>query len=786
MENNQRFWIFMVAASAIYLGWMWFNPPPQQPNKPAVNAEVAEKDPQKAAVADQEPDAPPADAADAADDVKDPEEKAAVAEAAGDDAAPEDADKQEQPAVTDLKIPQFPNKTVLIGSDDPDSGFRMAVTIDTRGAAIEYVELNDPRYRNLKDRQAPLKVVGSSDQADRDKLRKEQLQQDQLVLKVQSIFRKNCYKCHAKPGPAGGFRIDSRNGLLAGSDTGAPVVPGDPSHSLIVQAIRQENENFKMPPKGKKLSAEDINDIVRWIEIGAPMLTPMTLQVTVPQIEDQFAEAIESLNSVNWELVEKAKDGSKAVFRITSPDGRFELTKTYQVNKAKGDKPEDEVGAYVLDFDFSIKNLSKEAQNVNYVLQGPVGVPLESVVGARKFRDVQFAFLDREDKTFHSDSLSAQEIAEGETSLWDQPILKYIGVDAQYFAAFLQPANEPTLEDSYFRNYTQVASGTIDKEHPERTDISVSITSNDADLKPGETLTHEYELFAGPKRKELLEPHGAEAIMDLGWFGAIAKVMLWLLDMFYAVIPNYGVAIILLTVMVRLCMFPLSRKQALGAAKMQEIKPEIDALKKKYGDDREKMGRAQMELFRKHKYNPFSGCLVLFIQMPVFFGLYTALRSSVNLRMAHFLWIDNLAAPDALFPLGFNLPFTLGDTFNLLPIITIVLFIVQQKLFMPPPTDEQSAMQAKMMKYMMIFMGFMFYNVPAGLCVYFISSSLWGIAERKLLPKVQKHSSGGSDDDGSKGDKGGGSKGDGSPAPGSSPKATPKLGAAKKKSRPRR
>jgi len=773
----------MVASMAIWLGWIWFNTP-QADNKPAAIAEVAEKDPQKAPLADEKLDAPQADA-----DGEDADDKAAVVKAADDaaledaapeDAAPEDAEKQEKPAVADLKIPQFPQKTVRIGSDDPSSGFRMAVTVDTRGAAIEYVELNDPRYRNLQNRQSPLKVVGSIGQADRDTLRKKQRQQDQLVLKVQSIFRKNCYKCHAKPAPAGGFRIDTRNGLLAGSDTGAPVVPGDPSHSLIVEAIRQENENFKMPLKGKKLSAADINDVVRWIEMGAPMLTPMTLQVTVPQIETQFAAAIESLNSVNWELVEEAKDNSKAVFRITSPDGRLELTKTYQVNKVKGDNPEDEVDAYVLDFDFGIKNLADEPQSVNYVLQGPVGVPLENVETTRKYRDVQFAFLDRADKKFHSDSLSAKEIADGETSLWDQPILKYIGVDAQYFAAFLQPADEPTAEGSYFRNYTQIASGTIDEEHPERTDISVSITSNDADLQPGESLTHEYELFAGPKRKELLEPHGAEAIMDLGWFGAIAKVMLWLLDVFYAIIPNYGVAIIMLTVMVRMCMFPLSRKQALGAAKMQEIKPEIDALKKKYGEDREKMGRAQMELFRKHKYNPFSGCLVLFIQMPVFFGLYTALRSSVNLRMAHFLWIDNLAAPDALFPLGFDLPFSLGDTFNLLPIITIVLFIVQQKLFMPPPTDEQSAMQAKMMKYMMIVMGFMFYNVPAGLCVYFISSSLWGIAERKLLPKVQKRSSGGSDDDD------GGSNGDGSPAPGSGQKAAPKSGAAKKKSRPRR
>ena len=100
--------------------------------------------------------------------------------------------------------------------------------------------------------------------------------------------------------------------------------------------------------------------------------------------------------------------------------------------------------------------------------------------------------------------------------------------------------------------------------------------------------------------------------------------------------------------------------------------------------------------------------------------------------MASFLWIDNLAAPDALFEMSFSLPF-LGSDFNLLPLITVVLFYAQQKMFMPPPTTDEMAMQQKMMNFMMIFMGFLFYRVPAGLCVYFIASSVWGMSERKLL-----------------------------------------------------
>ncbi len=155
-------------------------------------------------------------------------------------------------------------------------------------------------------------------------------------------------------------------------------------------------------------------------------------------------------------------------------------------------------------------------------------------------------------------------------------------------------------------------------------------------------------------------------------------------------------------------------------------------------------------MFRKHNYNPLSGCLPIFIQMPVFMGLYRCLMVDIELRDAPLLshairWCSNLAAPDMLFDWSWFMPafvnsgvgmFGLGPYFNLLPILTIILFIVQQKMFMPPPADEQAAMQQKMMKYMMIFMGLMFFKVASGLCIYFIASSLWGLGERRFLPKT--------------------------------------------------
>jgi YidC/Oxa1 family membrane protein insertase len=154
-----------------------------------------------------------------------------------------------------------------------------------------------------------------------------------------------------------------------------------------------------------------------------------------------------------------------------------------------------------------------------------------------------------------------------------------------------------------------------------------------------------------------------------------------------------------------------------------------------------------MELYRKHDCHPLSGCWPALIQLPIFLGLYRSLSVDVELRQAPLLghavgWCSNLGAPDMLLRWDGWLwgvlsseTSLIGPYLNVLPIITIALFLVQQKLFMPPPADAQAASQQKMIKFMMIFMGIMFFKVASGLCIYFIASSLWSLAERKFLPK---------------------------------------------------
>jgi YidC/Oxa1 family membrane protein insertase len=315
-------------------------------------------------------------------------------------------------------------------------------------------------------------------------------------------------------------------------------------------------------------------------------------------------------------------------------------------------------------------------------------------------------------------------------------------------------------------------------------------------LKPGEPVVHKYVLYNGPNKVRLLNhlrldeetaglPPGAPAVdasevayylddlhldtltdYPTSWMGrafstiGLTQLVIWFTNLMHSVlwwiysavkyvappVVAYGLCILLLTVLVRGLMHPVSRKQARTTMRMQALKPELDKLKEKFKDDKQGLQMAQMELYRKHGINPLGSCWMLFLQMPVFLGLYYCLQESIHFRLAPFLWIKSLTAPDMLFRLPEWVPFInkwenygafyyLGPFFNVLPVIAVVLMVVQQKYTMPPATDEQTAMQQKWMKYSMILFGIFFYKVAAGLCLYFIASSLWGFAERKLLPK---------------------------------------------------
>lgn len=224
----------------------------------------------------------------------------------------------------------------------------------------------------------------------------------------------------------------------------------------------------------------------------------------------------------------------------------------------------------------------------------------------------------------------------------------------------------------------------------------------------------------------------------------VAPVILWIMAFFHGIVGNWGVAIILLTIVVKIAVFPIMRhsqvKMAAYQAKMAVVKPQIDAINKKFGDDPQRKNQETMKLYQQHKLSPpLGGCLPMFLQMPIFVGLFQALRSSILIRQEPFFgWIDDLARPDAFLDFGGPVvdfwPLSGVTSLNVLPLIMVVLWVAHQRS-MPKPTDPQQAQMHKMMAFMPILFGLILYNYAAGLSLYMITSSAIGIFEQKVIRK---------------------------------------------------
>jgi YidC/Oxa1 family membrane protein insertase len=251
------------------------------------------------------------------------------------------------------------------------------------------------------------------------------------------------------------------------------------------------------------------------------------------------------------------------------------------------------------------------------------------------------------------------------------------------------------------------------------------------ELAPNAAATYTALTYIGPKERDILAQaaggtHRLGDLIDLGFFAPVAKVLVGFLLKVHSVIPNWGVAIILLTVTARTLLFPLSWPGVVNTIRMREIKPEMDALNEKYKDDAQGRGLAQMELWRKHKVNPFKGCVPQLVSMPVWFALYTTLQTAVELYNIPFLWFPDLSQSDPLF----ILPFVIGGT-----------YFFQQKL-MPPQGGDPA--QQKLMMYMMpiMFTVFMLF-LPSGLGVYMFTNSVLAITQQTLVERYTRKTLGG-------------------------------------------
>jgi YidC/Oxa1 family membrane protein insertase len=689
----------------------------------------------------------------------------------------------EKPAaeITKLDDDLADEQIVVLGSMNAKKNFNLQVTLTTRGAGLlraEAVEQKKPgrfKYRALEHDGGYLGYLA--------------LRPHSTGARILSVPDGSPAASATCPTVAGGLVADdvlidiegkpitSENALQLAL---AKTKPGE----TVSVAVERTTAGIPQTLQFKAVLVEAPLDILRTEEFlseyvpgnieRASFLTSLaSLNGTrIPTGKDVLPVLSGTLKA-NWSMQPLAVEGGEGVeFRLPL-DGFLEATgRPKQIDLVKRYRllPKSNASdGYVLDLETVIVNRNEQSIDVSFRQQGVAGLTLEGWWYSVKISPHMFSAAGQRDviySTFGSGhniipTRTIVDYAKKTPALPDKLLfsesepeamrsLKYIGLDAQYFNASIQahPESADALTNLRQSGSTAVANvDALNKYQLQAANVSFWFETMDKKVEPGTELKQRYSIFIGPKDSTILASHGLDSAIEYGWpiFYAAALPLSWILHAFYAVVRNYGIAIIMLTVLVRGSMFPLGRKAALNAQKMQELQPELKKINDLYKDNMEKRGKAMQELYKKHNFQPLAGCLPLFIQLPVFIGLYRCLSVDISLRQEPLFpglaWCSNLAGPDMLADWSSWMPEIIagrgpgwfGPYFNILPLVTVALFLIQQKVLMPKATDEQTQMTQNMMQIMTIFMGVMFFKVPSGLCIYFITSSIWSLVERKLV-----------------------------------------------------
>lgn len=798
------------------------NPPPP----PDV---VAEADGEQAAPGDAEvaPDAAaqPARDRDAADDgVAGAADRSGLSADEADSAQDAEIAANAEFDVVDDQRAEAEPAWVTLGSLDENGPEKMLVWFNNRGAAIECIALNDARYTDLDDYHGYLGYLALSDTPAGVRIG--------AVGAGTPAARAEPLKESAGTGLRAGDLLEKFNDqpITSRAQFQALMEQTQPNQSVEVTVRRRVGNEDSLHQYGAILTRRPL-EVIRPEPRDAAKRSqehPYSYLLTLSQVGTKTADPyanetladLPKLDEVHWEvraIEDAAQPTIEFHYVLTTADlqgtgvaGPLRVIKRFRLPTVAPD--ESAAPGFHLDYEIEFRNEATSGDPVRLAYQqnGPTGLPLEgwwytykthpTHFGGAGVRDVVLKAAGGSHKMFTNPNVLERLEEYPNTPLLpmvpdgDLYRLQYVGVDAQYFASAILrvdaaegDANAKDTEnasDPYtFANAFALTAGPLDEVRQSRTDVTFRLVSLPQEIGPQQSYRQQFRIFAGPKHPEVLAHYNMGEVITYGWFRIVAKPLTWVLHAIYSVTRNYGIAIILLTVLVRGSMYPLGMQQARNAQKMQELAPEMRKIADKYKNDLEKRTAAQQELFRKHKYNPAAGCLPMLVQLPIFVGLYRALSVDIELRQAALIpglrWCSNLAGPDqflywenwAILP-DFLVSRTgfLGPYLNILPLVSVAFMMIHQKMFMPPPTDEQQEIQQKVMKFMMLFFAFMFFKVPAGLCLYFITSSAWGLAERKLLPKP----------------KAGGGTSDAVPAPTTPAPSRPVgNGSSKKESRPR-
>ncbi len=395
--------------------------------------------------------------------------------------------------------------------------------------------------------------------------------------------------------------------------------------------------------------------------------------------------------------------GNQGTLVMKGQGNGLEIERTYGFSK----------DSYVMNLDISVKNVSSAA------LQGAAelhqtGAPFREATAANRFLFTGAAYYLHESKE-EVDSDDFESVALTVTAPVD-----WAAYEGTYFMNAILPMGESAS------SLTMQSAG--------EDIVRMKVSSNLDTLQPGEEKIYSYQLYLGPKKLDILKSVGSNLnkAVNFGWFDVIAQPTLFLLNFFYGIFKNYGIAIILVTIIFKAIFWPITQKGLKSMKNMQKLQPKMVKLKEKYKDDPTKMNQEVMNLYKTYKVNPLGGCLPMVLQIPVFFALYKVLLMCVELRHAPFMfWINDLSAPDRLY-IGIDLPYLGG-----IPVLTLLMggsMFLQQK--MTPTTADPT--QAKIMMFLPIVFTFMFINFASGLVLYWFVNNLLAIFQQQMINRQKK------------------------------------------------
>ncbi len=422
--------------------------------------------------------------------------------------------------------------------------------------------------------------------------------------------------------------------------------------------------------------------------------------------------------------------GKKAVFIHKLASGLI-AKKTFSL--VESDKPGT---PYLLDFELKLENTATNSINLNQwsVFLGEASPLYQSEVGQQTgfFWHENGGINFKDGSSFKGGMFgSAKSVIKSE----GEKAVDFAGVTNQFFATVVHP-NDPAVTNVWSKPDQVVLTEGAKSVTSVRAGLQLPSTA----LNPGELKTLGYLVFIGPKDNTLLRKmdgawgDGWGDVMQYGWFGIVSRTLNFLLNFYHRLLDqvainwSWGLAIIFLTITVRICIWPLHAKSTHTMKRMAKLQPKMAEIKEKYADDPNQINTETMGLYRKYGINPLGGCLPMFIQIPIFFGFYRMLQYAVELRGHSFLWVHDLSQPDTFTHLSFlnNLPL------NILPIVMAITSFLQIR--MTPKTGD--AAQQKIVMFMPFMFFFFCYNFASALALYWTTQNIFSIGQTWLMSKI--------------------------------------------------